>query len=202
MAANRPQKLCIYCGNPVGKVKKGEHIIPEAIGGAGAIKTVCGNCNNRFSRIDAELCSRSPLSVVASQEIDTSIWQVWDVDHAAHNLLLEARPKWPAKSLTQYPQAVFERTGPHIHGDYVEMLHFGREDFERVFVKSMLHAFRRHEAGEKRWLHFEHLETTPALTRGYRLPPRIFCRHTIGELAERLVSKKRAAFVCKRAPRP
>lgn len=195
MKAETSPRLCIYCGGPVGRVKKGEHIIPEAIGGARTIKTVCGDCNNGFSRIDAEVCSRSPLSVIASQEIGAHIWQVWDVDHAARNLLLEARPDWSAQSLTQYPQMVFEQSGPQIRGDYLEMLHFGREDSERVFVKSMLRAFRRHEAGEQRWLHAEHIETNPALATGYRFPPRIFFRHSIDEPANRLLSKKRASFV-------
>ncbi|MFC1597644.1 HNH endonuclease [Planctomycetota bacterium] len=195
MTSKRASQLCIYCGGKVRGVRKGEHIIPEAIGGGRAIKTVCGACNNEFSKIDTELCSRSPLSVVASQEIDAHIWQVWDVDHMAKNLLLEARPDWSAKSLAQYPQIVFEPSGPQIRGDYEEMLHFGRESFEKVLVKTMLRAFRHHEAGEKRWLHLERVEANPALSRGYRLPPRIFARRSICELAERLVRNERASFV-------
>jgi hypothetical protein len=41
--ATRP---CIYCGEPIRKLKRGEHVIPEAIGGTRCLKTVCTTCNN------------------------------------------------------------------------------------------------------------------------------------------------------------
>ena len=179
MASKRRSRHCIYCGGNVGKVRKGEHIVPEAIGGALSIRTVCGGCNNAFSTIDTELCSRSPLSIIASQEIDAHIWQIWDVDHGVKNLLLEAKPDWSVNSLVQYPQIVFESRGPQIRGDYEEMLHFGRESFAKVLVKAVLRAFRNHEIGEKRWLHFERIEANSALSGRYRYPPRIFARRSI-----------------------
>ena len=43
------ERLCLYCGNPTGKVRKGEHLIPDAIGGTLATKDVCGKCNNELS---------------------------------------------------------------------------------------------------------------------------------------------------------
>ena len=119
MAASQSTKTCIYCGGEALKVRKGEHIIPKAIGGRRTIsdfckgRTVCNPCNNGpLSELDDELCRRSPLSVIASQEIGSHIWQVWDVDNQADNLLLEARPDWCAQSLAQYPQIVFERSSP------------------------------------------------------------------------------------------
>ena len=195
MIRERSTQSCIYCGNRVGRVKKGEHIIPKAIGGARTIKNVCDRCNNHFSVLDTELCSRSSLSIVASQQIKSHIWQAWDVDVAADNLLIEGRPEWPTKSFLTYPQIIFEQAGPHIRGDYVEMIQFGREDFERVLTKSALLAYRRHEAGEKRCLHFERIEPNPAPNDGYRLPPRMFWRHSISELASRLARNRPAAFV-------
>src|SRR5437867_4421600 len=114
MAGQSHPRICIYCGGVAVGLRKGEHVVQDAIGGAMTIKDVCGTCNNSFSKIDAELCSRSPLSVVASQEIDAHLWQVWDVDHSDKNLLLEAWPDWRRKSLTQFPQIVFERDGPQI----------------------------------------------------------------------------------------
>jgi len=189
------KQFCIYCGGAVRGVEKGEHIVPEAIGGKNTIKTVCNGCNNKFSQIDMELCSRSLLSIIASQEIDAHIWQVWDVDHIARNLLLEARPDWSPSLLMQYPQIVFERSGPQIRCDYEEKLHFGRESFEKVLVRSVLRAFRHYKAGEERWIHFERVEANPALSRGYRLPPRIFTRLPIRELAKRLLHNERASFV-------
>jgi hypothetical protein len=193
--AQPAKRLCIYCGRPVGRVKHGEHIVPQAIGGGRTIKTVCADCNNAFSEIDTELCSRSPLSIVASQEIDSHIWQVWDVDHSAGNLLLEARPDWSADSLRLYPQVVFEPRGPQIRGDYEEILHFGRESFRRVLIRTMLRAFLHHKAGEKRWLHFERVEPAPEFFLRYRLPPRVFSRRPICELAERLIHDRPASFV-------
>lgn len=195
MAVQSARPSCIYCGRDTRRVRQGEHIIPKAVGGALTIKNVCGACNNGFSRIDTELCSRSPLSIVASHQIDAHLWQVWDVDHSADHLLLEARPDWTAESLTQYPQIVFESSGPQLHGDYEEVSRFGRDNFERVFVRAMLRAFRRYEAGAKRWLHFERVERNQLIERGYRLPPRLFARTSIQELANRLARDKRASFV-------
>jgi hypothetical protein len=195
MAGNPAPKACVYCGGNIGRVKKGEHVIPAAIGGALTIKTVCQACNNLFSRIDAELCSRSALSIVASQELDAHLWQVWDVDHAAKNLFLEASPDWSAKSFKLYPQVVFERSGPQIRGDYQEMIRFGKEAFQQVLVKGMLRACRRFNAGQPRWLHRERMPLNPDLAKQYRLPPRIFVRHSITELADLLSQNKRASFV-------
>lgn len=195
MAAAGKGRKCIYCSRAVGRVRKGEHIIPEAIGGALTIKSVCSQCNNDFSPLDRELSSRSPISIVASQQIDAHLWQAWDVDHSDSDLLLEAYPDWNHELLTLYPQTVFDRSRPHVRGDYDELRNFGPEDFSRVFVKAMLQAYRRYEAGEKRWLHFERVDGEQLVQRGYRLPARIFSRMTIWELATRLRNKKPAAFV-------
>jgi hypothetical protein len=82
-----------------------------------------------LSQLDKELCSRSFLSIVASQEIDSYLWQAWDIDHDSNNLLLEARPSWAAdktlNSLVCYPQITFEPHGPDIRGDCNEMTQFG-----------------------------------------------------------------------------
>ena len=191
MAMNR---TCMYCGRRIHSIGRGEHIIPEAIGGARTIKTVCGNCNNAFSDLDRELCSRSPLSIVASQELDTAVWQVWDVDHSAGHLLLEARPDWSANALTECPQIVFEASGPQIRGDYEEIRRFGSSDFVKVLVKAALRAFQHYEAGEKRWLHLERLDPRPIQMRGYRLPPRVCARRSIGEIANTLARNKRVSL--------
>lgn len=195
MAVRTAGRLCIYCDSYVGRVRKGEHIIQEAIGGALTVRTVCASCNNTFSNIDAELCSRSPLSIVASQQIDAHLWQAWDVDHSDSDMLLEAYPNWAAESLTLYPQIVFDSTGPQLRGDMEEITRFGSRGFEQVIVKSMLRAFRRHEAGLKRWLHFERVEKDQIIERGYRLPPRIFPRMSIDDLADRLVRGEQASFI-------
>ena len=56
------RKPCVYCGGEVRGVSKGEHVIPKALGAALTMNTVCKDCNNAFSDIDKELCSRSLLS--------------------------------------------------------------------------------------------------------------------------------------------
>ena len=195
-ALARPQ-ICIYCGNNVRKVRrgKGEHIIPKIIGGALAIKNVCQSCNNHFSDIDRELCCRSPLSIIASQELDAHIWQVWDVDHKSNNLLLEARPNWIAKSLVLYPQMLFEKHRSYIQGDLEEINTFGNEDYDRVLIKTVLEAFRRYKSGQRGWLHFEHIELNKELSSNYRFPPRIFSRHSIREIANRLIQRKQTSYV-------
>ena len=115
-----------------------------------------------------ELCCRSPLSIIASQEIDAHIWQTWDVDHSSNNLLLEGIPNWSAKSFTLYPQIVFEQTSSQIRCDFEEMQQFGCADFQRVLIKSILKAYRYHEAGEKGYLHFEHIEPNANIINKYR----------------------------------
>src|ERR1700730_7585562 len=94
------KRACMYCAAPTKKGRKGEHIIPEIIGGCLTLndvsdRVVCAPCNNGvLSQLDKELCCRSFLSIIASQRIDSRVWQAWDIDHAANNLLVEARPLW------------------------------------------------------------------------------------------------------------
>lgn len=185
--ASTASGVCIYCGHGVGRQQKGEHIIPKALGGGKSIKhKVCPTCNNgRLSEIDNELSRRSPLSVIASQEMDTHLWQVWDVDHDADNLLLEARPNWPNKNFVQYPQLIVDSDSLDVRGDYEEMGTVGREAFVPVFIEMLLRAFQRHKAGEKGWLHVERIPDNPRMMQEYRLPPRFFARHSIAELVDR-----------------
>lgn len=185
---------CIYCNTPTPRGNKGEHIVPKSMGGGRTLnhlkpanRRVCQKCNSGpLADIDNELISRSFLSVVASQEISASLWQAWDVDHAANNLLVEARPHWDEDELLSqlvcYPQMTFERNGHHIRGDGEEIQRFSFEDFRKVMVRAVRRCFEKFNAGQKRAIHFERLETDVSL-HGYRLAPRIFTRHTIDEIA-------------------
>jgi hypothetical protein len=176
------KSCCLYCGAGLRQVRRGEHIVPEVIGGALTIKQVCTECNNGvLSDLDRELCSRSPLSVIAAQAIDAHIWQTWDVDHSSRRLLVEAKPDFNQKSMTLYPQVVFEPRGPHIRGDYEEMCRFGADEFRKVLVKFALEAFRAYEAGEKRRLIMEPMALNSTLLQQYRFPPRLFARRPIRE---------------------
>jgi HNH endonuclease len=190
----KTERPCVYCSRLTKPLRRGEHILAEAIGGALTLgkvseKVVCERCNNGLlSRLDNELCRRSHLAVIASQELDEQLWQAWDVDHNSDDLLVEARPYWVDGELSRlvyYPQIVFERHGPELRGDADEVQAFGRDDFARVLYKAARGAFQRHVAGEKRSLHLERIQTN-LKSRGYRLPPRIFTRHSISEITRKI----------------
>ncbi len=186
--------ICIYCGGAVTKERKGEHLVPHAIGGELTLKeiagkSVCPRCNNGvLSVLDTALCRRSFLSIVASQELAASLWQVWDVDHASRDLLIEARPEWregKLESLVSYPQMIFEAAGPQIRGDVTEAEKFGREQFKNVMIRAVHGAFERYNRGKNGALHFERVRND-LKTRNYRLPPRVFTTHTITEIANNI----------------
>lgn len=195
MVAQCDERHCLYCGSPTKRGRRGEHLIPEAIGGALTLndvsdRVVCARCNNGvLSQLDKELCSRSYLSAVASQQIDAHLWQAWDVDHEAKNLLVEDRPLWMTDgalhSLVCFPQVVSDRKGPHARGDFEECCEFGREDYSPVLFQAVRHCFGRYRSGEKGALHFERVRSD--IERGgYRLPPRIFTRASISAVAQNI----------------
>jgi hypothetical protein len=185
-------RICIYCGGPATRLRKSEHILPEVIGGALTIKemsgrVVCHTCNNRvLSQVDKELCCRSYLSIIASQERGAHLWQAWDVDHSSRNLLLEAKPSWvdgELSNLVCYPQIIFETAGPELRGDVEEANRFGRENFANVLVAAVRGAFQRYTARAKNGLHFDCVQSDLE-SRGYRLAPRVYTTHTITEIAK------------------
>jgi hypothetical protein len=192
-------RLCFYCNGPAKNIKDGEHVIPQAIGGALTIVEmsgllVCHKCNNGvLGLIDRELCSRSYLAYVASQELNASLWQMWDVDHAAENQLVETRPDWVDGELNGmycYPQMIFESGTPHIRCNPKEAAEYGHEAFEKTLVDAMHDAFQRHKSCiGKKGLFFEPVETE-LIPKGCKLDPRVFTRHTISEIA-----KKKRTFI-------
>lgn len=197
MASQNPKPLCLYCGKPTKRGRKGEHIVPAAIGGTRTLnevdRIVCPDCNSGvLSQLDRELCSRSYLSAIASQEIDAHLWQVWDVDHASNNLLIDARPSWGADqtlcSLVSYPQITFEGSGPDVRGDSEEFCRFGRENYTRVLFKAARDCFGRYRAGKKGVLNFERVRSG-VIHDGYRLAPRIFAPRSIAEVAKNVTSQ-------------
>jgi hypothetical protein len=191
----------MYCGEETKRGRRGEHIVPEAIGGGLTLldvsdNVVCPSCNNGFlSQLDRELCSRSLLSAVASQQIDRQLWQVWDVDHHSDNQLVEARPSWASdgslNSLHCFPQITFERSGQHVRGDSDESRRFGNDAFAQVLFKAVRHCFDRYRHHEKGALHFERVEQGVILD-GHRLSPRVFTRHSIEEIARKV---QRQSFI-------
>lgn len=190
----KSKKTCIYCGKPASRLRKGEHIIPESIGGALTIgelsdRAVCQSCNNGvLSDLDRELCSRSLVSIIGSQEIGSHLWQVWDVDHLSRNLLLEAEPCWINYELSSsitLPQMVFESTGPEFRGDAQTVERFGYENYQKVFLKALQKAFQKFKSGKKRKIHFERVRSD-IISRDCRFPPRVFTRKSISDLAKKI----------------
>ena len=184
-----PRRPCLYCGT-TDAPPTGEHVVPKAIGGTRTIPGVCQRCNTGvLSTLDKELCEHSFVAIVASQEMQNTLWQAWDVDHAARDVLVEAAPVWVGDELDGfrgYPQITFEREGPEIRGDADEVGRFGQEAFRRVMVRAARNAYERYNRREKKpALHPERVKSAVALG-CYRFPPRVFARASIAEIAEKL----------------
>lgn len=176
------KRLCLYCGNATGKVRRGEHLVPNAIGGTIATKDVCPRCNNDIlSDIDRELCSRSPLSIVAAKEIDGHVSQAWDVDENNGNMLLEARPDFTRASFKVFPQMAIMPVGELLRADYEGLLKFGIDRFHVLFSRRLRKSFWEYEHGDKNALRFFQISRNEELLARYRYPPRFFVRGSIAE---------------------
>lgn len=191
------RKNCIYCAGPLVKINKGEHILQDAIGGTLTLRTVCSKCNGQFADLDKELCSRSYLAAVASQDRDVRVWQVWDVDHSAGNVLIEAQPDWSRLGLRTFPQVIFELGSHYLRGDADDFRLFGPHDLPRIVETAITRAFRKCRSGEKGWVHLERIAFDAANTfdSQYRFPPRVFFPYHVAELARRLARRKQASFI-------
>jgi hypothetical protein len=187
-------KQCLYGGGPATHPKRGvgEHIVPDAIGGVCTLLNtsghlVCENCNTGpLSHADEELCGRSYLSLVASQELEARLWQAWDIDHDSENLLVEARPRWVdgvLQHLAAYPQIVFEKSGPQIRGDVEEMESFGREKYTQVLLEGVRRTLEAFNKGKRRGLKYE-MVMSNAARKGNRYAPRIYAPYSIKEVQQ------------------
>jgi hypothetical protein len=182
-----PLTTCLYCEEPVAGVSRGEHVVPDSIGGTLTILNVCRSCNNGvLSDIDKELVSRSPLAMIAAREIGNSIGLLFDVDHSENELLLDARLPTPSSSPTLYPQIVFEDSGPKIRGDLEELTPLGGD----IFARSLLHAAKDRLISDasvsnpnRRRLVQRNLRFCPG---PYRYPPRIIATRPISRFDDRM----------------
>lgn len=178
-------KTCIYCGNSDGLTY--EHIIPAAIGGRAKIKGVCRKCNNGLlSSLDKELCSRSALSIIAAQELkDKKISQLWGTDAENEGLLVEGGYDPEIDGLRILPQLIFDSDvfrGTHIRGDPEEIDAFGVNNFQGLFFRQIINAFREYNfEGKKRKLILEKVNST-FFSENQRFPARIFTQCSINEL--------------------
>jgi hypothetical protein len=176
--ASARKAICIYCGGPVGRVKKGEHVIPDALGGSVKLKTVCNRCNNAMSDIDKELVWESPIRLVSWEVLGNHSNDILEFN-ARRNLALEARVLPGYVSPVLWPQVVFEPKAPGFFADLNEMKAVGPERYCRVFYAYLMQARRTLQDGSKRpqWLwHRRHKSPRRGL-----YPPRVFTRHTWDE---------------------
>lgn len=186
------QRICIYCGEPAPNVKRGEHIIPEAIGGSKkmTIKSVCATCSNQtLSQLDTELCVRSPLAQVAGLEKDRPFLQAWDVDESDENLLLEARHDRDASDGRYvvpyvYPQLIMRPTGVQFRGDYDDLMEYGEDRFHRHFVSRLQAALVKFEQGDKKAFRGATEKPNVEMLTRYTYPPRFFVRGSIAEACD------------------
>ena len=185
MVNAKTPRLCIYCGKKTGRVKRGEHLVPDAIGGAKTTKHVCNTCNTTtLSDIDRELCSRSPLSLVAAEELDGFVAHTWDVDEQNGRLLLEARHDHIAGCARVFPQLISDPNGQQLRADYEDLIKFGPEKFDVLFSRRLRKAYWEYEYGprtKRQAIWFSRVEPSDFLRRRYRYPPRFFARGSVAE---------------------
>lgn len=179
---------CIYCG--LNRKLSNEHVIPKALGGRAVLPIsfgICEKCNNGvLSDLDRELCNRSILSVIASREIDNSIWQTWDILHQEGGIFIEARPTWKDRqiaSFVSYPQVVFKNDGPAYYADASEVARFGNDRFLYTIQQSFRRCFQAYLEKEKGRIHFESI-STDLVNNKERYPPRAFFRRSVQELVD------------------
>ena len=198
-----PSQICIYCGELLKGVGKGEHVVQEALGCKVTLKQVCVQCNGRFSQIDKELVSKSPLVLVARDVLKgkaQDTWGVlkgkaqdtWDYDPDT-NHVLEARvlPGYLEPGL--WPQVILsEGKAPMFRADADEMLRIGPEKYFREFYRLLMDARNDLRSRKKRprWIWVIERQ---APRRGI-FPPRVFTRNTFKELDDK------THFECKYPP--
>lgn len=183
-------KPCLYCGGEVRNVRKGEHIIPDAIGGTKTLKCVCTTCNNEtLSVLDKELVSKSHLSIVSFEELKKKVGLSWDIDHDLDNMLLEAEPGAGFATMRQWPQIVFCEDGPQLRGDEKEFSELGSDPYQRIFLKHLCKAFSEYQQGQRRHrLIFEQIRKIQA---GASYPPRAYAERRVRSFNDRMHFKCR-----------
>lgn len=176
-------KTCLYCGRQQKLTR--EHIVPEALGGTRWIRAVCKTCNNRFlSKLDKELSSASPVSIIAAEEMHKTTGYTWEVDHSENNLLIEAQADTAASSMIVWPQIVFDEESLQLRADAEEIQQFGTENFGAVFTKHLLRAYHTLRTAKRPRFVFERVPDK--IPSRYRYPPRVFASRQIRDFDNRM----------------
>lgn len=177
---------CIYCKGSTSGVRKGEHIIPEALGCTLKLRCVCNECNSNFSILDKELCSKSPLSIVVQQELGTESTTNWDYNEQ-YDIALEAKILPGFKSPMLWPQLVLLDKKVYFHFDQDEAEEVGIEDYTQAFHNLVQRSIEQWH-NKNKGIIWERIRRHP--DRG-RFPPRFFCRHEYGNW------KRGMTFICR-----
>ncbi len=192
MAVSKEKRVvtrrCIYCGGSVSGVKKGEHVVPKALGGAVTIKKVCQRCNNEeLSKLDEELTERSPLRLLARKELKKPGESVWGYD-AKHDVAIEARISENGFSSILWPQLVFKDGIIMFFGDHEELMESGWENSCHKFLKyARVARGTLRKCRRPRWI-WNQVKLPP---RRGKFPPRVYTKHTLERLSNR------AHFICR-----
>ena len=181
-------KFCIYCGKQVRGVRKGEHVIPEALGGTLTLKNVCRECNNAFSEIDKELVSKSPLNFFVWQTLGSHSGEAWEYVEK-YDLVIETRLLPEYRCTVLWPQVVLDGDKPLFFYDDQEARQVGRERCLDRFLTLLRRARNTLRDGSKRprWL----WEQIPNGPRRGRYPPRVFAPHRFADFSDRMHFKCR-----------
>lgn len=177
------KKICIYCKGEVKGVRKGEHVVPDALGVNATIRRVCTDCNiNELSRLDKELVTASPLSIAARKALNTNGENVWDYS-AKLDLALEGRLADDLDDVVvRWPQVVLDRDQWGIFFDVEEMEKIGLQIYLETFHRRLLEAVLTvRENNNRPKLRWRSLQNPP---RRGRFPPRIFTRHSCDDLSK------------------
>ena len=177
---------CIYCGGSTSGVRRGEHVIPEALGGTQTLRCVCPSCNTEFSVLDKELCSRSPLSLVVQQELGTESGMLWDYNEQ-YDIALEARLEPGFKSPVLWPQLILLGEKIFFQFDPEEAERVGLEDYAKAFY-NLIQQSTEQWLSQRKGIIWERIRRQP--DRG-RFPPRFFSRHKYTDW------KRGMTFICR-----
>lgn len=163
-------------------MRRGEHVVPEALGMTVTIRKVCNDCNNNeLSRLDKELVSASPLHLAAREVLDINGNNIWDYN-AQLDLAIEGRLVENPRAVVQWPQIILDEEQSVFCYDLEEVNQVGLNNFYEMFRRRLLTAVesvRRNEHRPKlRWC------SIPNLPRRGRFPPRVFTRHKCDDLRD------------------
>jgi len=140
VAMSNSKRTCIYCGGPTGRVRKGEHVVPRALGGTKTIKNVCSTCNNGvLSTLDEELATKSPLSIARMLSLEKATDRLWAISGDKQSGAIRYESKYDASrgTLVTYPQLILEQDGWTLTADDSDIQQIGIGEFQRMFFSCL-----------------------------------------------------------------